>query len=161
MAQKVDLGIPSLLCTDFAYSLRKFKAKLPYVVRRHIPPESVKYTFSGGYAKNPNFDESPELVLTVPPSSTQYYVVAYYDAYGNTIGSIGTRTTPSDAMTSYLLVGPTSPYAKKPTAKIHGYQYPVMASDTNVNWFLIRVLANTLIDAADPTSVPNVVSGVV
>src|SRR4029450_6467526 len=54
MAQKVDLGIPSLLCTDFAYSLRKFKAKLPYVVRRHIPPESVKYTFSGGYAKNPN-----------------------------------------------------------------------------------------------------------
>src|SRR4029450_9466483 len=54
MAQKVDLGIPSLLCTDFAYSLRKFKAKLPYVVRRHIPPESVKYTFSGGYANTPS-----------------------------------------------------------------------------------------------------------
>jgi hypothetical protein len=108
-----------------------------------------------------NFDESPELVLTVPPSRNQYYVVAYYDAYANTIGSIGTRTTPSDATTSYLLVGPKSPYANKQTAKIHGYEYPVMASDTNVNWFLIRVLANTLIDASDSTSVPNVVSGVV
>lgn len=108
-----------------------------------------------------NFDESPELVLTVPPSRNQYYVVAYYDAYANTIGSIGTRTTPSDALTSYLLVGPKSPYANKQTAKIHGYEYPVMASDTNVNWFLIRVLTNTLIDASDPTSVPNVVTGVV
>jgi hypothetical protein len=108
-----------------------------------------------------NFDESPELVLTVPPSRNQYYVVAYYDAYANTIGSIGTRTTPSDALTSYLLVGPKSPYANKQTAKIHGYEYPVMASDTNVNWFLIRVLTNTQIDASDPTSVPNVVTGVV
>ncbi len=108
-----------------------------------------------------NFDESPELVLTVPPSRNAYYVVAYYDAYTNDIGSIGTRTTPSDATTSYLLVGPKSPYANKKTAKIHGYEYPVMASDTDVNWFLIRVLANTLIDASEPTSVPNVVSDVV
>jgi hypothetical protein len=108
-----------------------------------------------------NFDESPELVLTVPPSRNQYYVVAYMDAYANTVGSIGTRTTPSEATTSYLLVGPKSPYAKKKTAKIDGYEYRVMASDTNVNWFLIRVLTNTLIDASDPTSVPNVASGVV
>jgi hypothetical protein len=108
-----------------------------------------------------NFDESAELVLTVPPSRNQYYVVAYMDAYANTIGSIGTRTTPSDATTSYLLVGPKSPYANKETAKIHGYEYPVLASDTNVNWFLIRVLANTLIDASDPTSVPSVASDVV
>lgn len=105
--------------------------------------------------------QNPELVLTVPPSSNQYYVVAYYDAYANTIGSIGTRTTPTDASTSYLLVGPKSPYAKKQTAKIRGYEYPVMASDTDVNWFLIRVLANTLIDASDPTSVPSVASDVV
>jgi hypothetical protein len=107
-----------------------------------------------------NFDESPELVLTVPPSRNQYYVAAYLDAYANTVGSIGTRTTPSDGMTSYLLVGPKSPYANKKTAKIHGYEYPVMASDTNVNWFVMRVLTNTLIDASDPTSVPNVVKGV-
>jgi hypothetical protein len=107
-----------------------------------------------------NFDESPELVLTVPPSRNQYYVVAYIDAYANTVGSIGTRTTPSDSTTSYLLVGPKSRYAKRKTATINGYEYPVMASDTNVSWFVIRVLANTLIDASDPTSVPNVVSGV-
>lgn len=108
-----------------------------------------------------NFDQTPELVLTVPPSRNQYYVVAYIDAYANAVGSIGTRPTPSDDTTSYLLVGPNSRYAKQKTAKIAGYEYPVMASDTNVNWFLIRVLANTLIDASDPTSVPNVVSGVV
>jgi hypothetical protein len=108
-----------------------------------------------------DFDQSSELVLTVPPSRDQYYIVAYYDAYANSIGSIGTRTTPSDSMTSYLLVGPKSPYAHKQTAKIHGYDYPVMASDTNVNWFLIRVLTNTLIDASDATSVPSVYNGVV
>ena len=108
-----------------------------------------------------NLDETPELVFTVPPSMNQYYVVAYYDAFVNAIGSIGTRTTPSAVTTSYLLVGPKSPYAKKQTAKIHGQEYPVMASDTSVNWFLIRVRANTLIDASAPTSVTNVVNGVV
>jgi hypothetical protein len=107
-----------------------------------------------------NFDETPELVLTVPRSRNQYYVASFYDAYANTIGSIGTRTTPSNGLTSYLLVGPKSRYAKKRTSKIHGYEYPVMASDTNINWFLIRVLANTLIDAPAQTSVPNVVPGV-
>jgi hypothetical protein len=109
-----------------------------------------------------NFDAAPELVLTVPPSKNQYYVVAYYDAYANTIGSIGTRTTPSDApTTSYLLVGPKSPYAHKQTATIGGYQYPVMASDTNVTFLLIRIRTNTLIDAPAPTSVPNIDTNVV
>lgn len=108
-----------------------------------------------------NFDESSEQVLTVPPSRNQYYVAAYIDAYANDVGSIGTRTTPSDATTSYLLVGPNSPYAHRKTARIHGHEYPVMASDTNLNWLVIRVLTNTLIDASDPTSVPNVTSGVV
>ena len=108
-----------------------------------------------------NFEESPELVFTVPPSKSPYYIVAYYDAYANSIGSIGTRTTPSDTMTSYLLVGPKSRYAKQKTATIHGHEYPVMASDTDKNWFLIRVLTNTLIDASDPTSVPNVNNEVV
>ena len=36
-----------------------------------------------------------------------------------------------------------------------------MASDSTIGWFLIRVLTNTLIDASDPTSVPNVVKNVV
>lgn len=106
------------------------------------------------------FAESSEQVLTVPPSKDQYYVAAYLDAYANTVGSIGTRTTPSEAMTSYLLVGPKSKWAKSKTAKVHGHVYPVMASDTDVNWFVIRVLANTLIDASDPTSVPNVLRDV-
>jgi hypothetical protein len=113
--------------------------------------------YIGGFV---NFDVDSELVLTVPPSQDQYYVVAYYDAYGNTIGSIGTRTTPSSTTTSYLLVGPRSPYAGKKSVTIRGYQYPVMASDTTVNWILIRVLANTLIDASDPSSMPNVLNGV-
>lgn len=107
-----------------------------------------------------NFNQTSELVLTVPPSAKQYYVVAYYDAYANTIGSIGTRTTASETMTSYLLVGPNSPYAKKQSVNINGYDYPVLASDTNINWFIIRVLANTLIDASAPTSVPSVLDGV-
>jgi hypothetical protein len=110
------------------------------------------------------FDESPELVFTTPPTNPvppfTYYVAAYYDAYGNDIGSFGTRTTPSRRATSYLLVGPTSRYAHLQTATIRGYTYPVMASDTNINWFLIRVRANTLIDASAPTSVPSIVNTV-
>jgi hypothetical protein len=35
-----------------------------------------------------------------------------------------------------------------------------MSSDTNVNWFLIRILANTLIDPSDPTSLPKIVNNV-
>lgn len=108
-----------------------------------------------------NFDVSHELVFTVPSTTLTYYVAAYYDAYGNDVGSFGTRTTPSDTATSYLLVGPTSPFAHMKTAKIQGYTYPVMASDTDLNWFLIRVRANTLIDSSDPTSVPNIVNNVV
>jgi hypothetical protein len=103
-----------------------------------------------------DFSRTPALVLTVPPSRHQYYVVNYLDDYLNTIGSIGTRTTPSDVPTSYLLVGPNSPYAKFRTVAIRGYTYRVMASDTNFNWMVIRVAANTLADAADPQSVPSV-----
>jgi hypothetical protein len=47
-----------------------------------------------------DFDKSPELVFTVPASKNQYYVVAYMDAYANSVGSIGTRPTPSDGTTS-------------------------------------------------------------
>lgn len=108
-----------------------------------------------------DFAKVPALVLTVPPSRQQFYVVNYLDDYINTIGSIGTRTTPSDVSTSYLLVGPDSPYARFRTVSIHGYQYRVMASDTNLNWMLIRVATNTLVDASDPLSVPSVYENVV
>jgi hypothetical protein len=74
------------------------------------------------------FRKQPALVLTMPASANQYYVVNYLDDYINTIGSIGTRTTPSDQATSYLLVGPSSPYAKDKTVTLDGYRYPVLAS---------------------------------
>jgi hypothetical protein len=107
-----------------------------------------------------NFQQVPEQVFTVPPSENSYYVVAYYDAYAETIGSIGTRTTSSSTPTSFLLVGPNSPYANQQHATINGHDYPVMASDTNVGWILTRVLANTLIDASASTSVPNTVNNI-
>src|SRR5262249_28450205 len=58
------------------------------------------------------------LVLRVPPQPDQYSVVNYLDDYLNTIGSIGTRTTPSDVPASFLLVGPNSPYARFRTVTI-------------------------------------------
>lgn len=100
-----------------------------------------------------DFSVTQEMVLSVPPSRDQYYVVNYLDNFINTVGSIGTRTTPSDATTSYLLVGPKSRYAGMKTAKIGGRSLPVMASDTNLNWMLIRVATNTLADSANPDSV--------
>ena len=99
-----------------------------------------------------DFSKGDELVLTVPPSRDQYYVVNYLDNYINTIGSIGTRTTPSETSTSYLLVGPKSRYARQKVATIGGRRFPVMASDTNLNWMLIRIRASTLADSSNPSS---------
>lgn len=103
-----------------------------------------------------DFSGGDELVLTVPPSRSQYYVVNYLDSFINTIGSIGTRTTPSDKSASYLLVGPGSKYAGRKTVVIRGHEFPVMASDTNLNWMLIRIAASTLADSGDPASVRSV-----
>lgn len=94
-----------------------------------------------------DFSKTPALVLTAPPSSEEYYVVSYMDAYANAIGSIGTRTTSSNLATQYLFVGPNSPYAQDKTVTINGFQYQVMASDTNLNWMLIRIGADTLTDS--------------
>ncbi len=107
-----------------------------------------------------DFSQGAELVLTVPPSRNQYYVVNYLDDYINTIGSIGTRTTPSDQDTSYLLVGPNSRHAKKKFVTINGRRMPVMASDTNLNWMLIRILTSTLADGSAPNSTPSVYNNV-
>lgn len=107
-----------------------------------------------------DFSSGQSLVLTVPPSRNQYYVVNYLDDYINTIGSIGTRTTPSDRETSYLLVGPNSPYARLKVALINGRAFPVMASDTNLNWMLIRILASTLADGTARNSTQSVYENV-
>jgi hypothetical protein len=102
-----------------------------------------------------------ELVLSVPPSKTNYYIVALLDGYINAVGSIGTRTTLSTRAQTYLLVGPTSRYAHKRIARINGFTYRVMPFDTNRGWMLIRVRADSLAPASDPTSVASIQKSVV
>jgi hypothetical protein len=101
-----------------------------------------------------------ELVLTVPPSQSNYYVANLLDTYVNSMGSIGTRTTPSEKPQTYLIAGPTSRYAHKRIAQIHGFTYRVMTMDTNVAWMLIRMRADTLVPASDPASVASIIKNV-
>ena len=92
-----------------------------------------------------------QLVLTVvSPSRSNYYVCNELDAFLNTVGSIGTRTTPSRRPQTYLLVGPTSRYAHKRIARIHGFTYRVMSFDTNRDWVLIRIRADSLAPRGQP-----------
>lgn len=102
-----------------------------------------------------------ELVLTVPPSANDYYVVNLLDAFINSVGSIGTRTTPSTNPQTYLLAGPTSKYAHRRTVRIRGFRYRVMTSDTNLNWMLIRIRADSLVPASNPASMASIETNVV
>jgi hypothetical protein len=95
-------------------------------------------------------------VLTVPPSRSDYYVVNLLDAFINSVGSIGTRTTPSNRPQTYLLAGPTSRYAHKRVVRIRGFRYRVMTTDTNLNWMLIRIRADTLVPPSDPASATSI-----
>jgi hypothetical protein len=97
-----------------------------------------------------------ELVLTVPPSRNDYYIASVLDAFINTLGSIGTRTTPSTRAQTYLLTGPTSRHAHQRVARIRGFTYRVMSVDTNRGWILIRIRANSLVPAGNPTSVASI-----
>lgn len=108
-----------------------------------------------------DFNGTDALVLTVPPTTQTYYVVNYLDSFINTIGSIGSRTTPNTESQSYLLVGPSSPYAHKKTVTLNGVTFPVMASDTDLNWMLIRVRADSLADASSPASVASIYEDVI
>lgn len=108
-----------------------------------------------------DFNETDELVLTVPPTTDSYYVANYLDSFINTIGSIGNRTTPSSTATSYLLVSPDSPYASRKQVIIGGERFPVVASDTMLNWLVVRVRADALADASDPASTTSVYNTVV
>jgi hypothetical protein len=102
-----------------------------------------------------------ELVLTVPPSQNDYYVVNLLDAFINSVGSIGTRTTPSTEPQTYLIAGPTSRYAHRRTVRIHGFRYRVMATDTNLNWMLIRIRADSLVPPSNPASTASIQTNVV
>jgi len=101
-----------------------------------------------------------ELVLTVPPSQSSYYVANLLDTYINSMGSIGTRTTPSAKSQTYLIAGPASRYAHKRIVRIHGFTYRVMTMDTNVAWMLIRMRADTLVPASDPASPASIIKNV-
>lgn len=102
-----------------------------------------------------------ELVLTVPPSADNYYVVNLLDGFINTVGSIGTRTTPSTEPQTYLIAGPTSRYAHRRTVTVNGFRYRVMPTDTNLNWMLIRIRANSLLPTSDPASTAMIQENVV
>lgn len=104
----------------------------------------------------PGARSAKELVLTIPPSRRNYFVVNLLDDFINSIGSMGSRTTPSARPQSYLLVSPTSRYAHLRTARIGRFTYRVMASDTNANWLLIRVRADALAPAGDVSSTASV-----
>ena len=108
-----------------------------------------------------DFNKADELVLTIPPSEGNYYVVNFLDSFINTIGSMGNRTTPTTEPTSYLLVGPDSPYAGQAYVTIDGFRYAVLASDTMLNWMLIRVRADSLAEASAPGSTASVYENVV
>ena len=102
-----------------------------------------------------------ELVMTVPPSARNYYVVNLLDSFINTVGSVGTRTTPSNKPQTYLIAGPRSKYARQRFATIDGFRFRVMPTDTNLNWMLIRIRANSLVAPADPTSTATIQTNVV
>ena len=101
-----------------------------------------------------------ELVLTVPPAKRNYYVVDLLDDFINTVGSIGTRTTPSTRAHTYLLAGPTSRYAHKRVVRIHGFTYRVLPYDTNLGWILIRIRADSLVPPSDPASAASILKSV-
>ena len=97
----------------------------------------------------------------MPPSNRNYYVANLLDDFVNTVGSIGTRTTPSRRAQTYLLAGPTSRYAHQRFARIHGFTYRVLPYDTNLGWILIRIRADALAPASDPASVASIRRNVV
>ena len=102
-----------------------------------------------------------ELVMTVPPSANDYYVVNLLDAFINSVGSIGTRTTSATEPQTYLIAGPKSRYAHRRNVTINGFRYRVMATDTNLNWMLIRIRADSLLPPTDPASTAMVQENVV
>ncbi len=108
-----------------------------------------------------DFNSADEFVLTIPPSNGNYYVVNYLDSFINTIASMGNRTTPSTTATSYLLVSPESEYAGRNYVTIDGYRYAVIASDTMLNWLVVRVRADALADASSAASTASVYENVV
>ncbi len=101
-----------------------------------------------------------DLVFTIPATDKTFSLFAFYDNFTNTIANPGTRTTPSSVATTYLLVGPNSKYADKKNVRIKGFNYKVIASDTNRAQLLARIGVNALAPASNPDSVSQVYKNV-
>lgn len=95
------------------------------------------------------------LVYTTPPTNADYEVTQIFDNFINVVSDPGTRTAPSNSATSYLLVGPNSPFSHRKSVRLDGFTFPVIALDTNRGEMLVRLLADTLAPGGSPTSVQN------
>ena len=78
-----------------------------------------------------------DLVYTIPspkpiPSpNADFQVTQILDNFTNVVSDPGTRTLPTGEPTSFLLVGPNSPYAHKTDVTLRGFNFQVIALDTN------------------------------
>lgn len=93
-----------------------------------------------------------DLVYTVPPSNGTFQMSQVLDSFVNTVADPGTRTTPSDDMIHFLVVGPESKYANMTQAVIGGRTFPVISVGTNRGEILARVLGDPNAPPDDPRS---------
>jgi hypothetical protein len=98
-----------------------------------------------------------DLVYTVPSTDVDFQITQIIDNFTNVVSDPGTRTYPTtDGATSFLLVGPNSPYAHKTDVTLKGFNFSVIALDTNRGEMLLRLFANTLAPASSENSVSNI-----
>ena len=100
------------------------------------------------------------LVYTIPPTNADFQVSQIFDNFINVVSDPGTRTLPTNSPTSFLLVGPNSPYAHKTNVTLKGFNFRVIALDTNRGEMLIRLLADPLAPASSPNSANNVFNNI-
>src|SRR4029079_9125257 len=93
----------------------------------------------------------------IPSTNADFQVTQILDNFINVVSDPGTRTFPtSDPTTSFLLVGPNSPYAHRTEVTLKGFTFDLIALDTNRGEMLLRLFADTLAPATSENSVSNV-----
>ena len=97
-----------------------------------------------------------DLVYTIPSTNADFQVTQILDNFTNVVSDPGTRTFPTGDTTSFLLVGPNSPYAHKTDVTLKGFTFSVIALDTNRGEMLLRLYADTLAPASSENSVSNI-----
>ena len=116
------------------------------------PNASVLYIPSWLDLRKVDESDHGEQVLQLPTNTDDsYYILAVLDAYINTVGSFGPRTTPqaqgeSPSPKNILLVGPDSSYYGKNIKEvtIQGSRLQVLQVDTSLAWITARIDTNTL-----------------